>query len=169
VPPAATRRSELDDGAAHRTVNGAAVAGVAAATVARMPAPSASASKLLLTEDRIVFMSAVCGAPLLLSTAATRYHGGMFKLPTDLDELVTLLASLPDRPAIERAAIVRSIPTTVRAILGDIGEAAIFEAVHELDGMHKRTHREVGAALGVTPSTINEAITRYRKRHGGTS
>ena len=90
-------------------------------------------------------------------------------MPTDLDELVTLLASLPDRPAIERAAIVRSIPTTVRAILGDIGEAAIFEAVHELDGMHKRTHREVGAALGVTPSTINEAITRYRKRHGGTS
>jgi len=88
-------------------------------------------------------------------------------VPANLDELIALLRSLSKRPPIERARLVRSIPNAARAILGDVGEQAIFEAVHETVGVHKRTHREIAEALGVTPATINEAVTRYRKRHHG--
>ena len=85
---------------------------------------------------------------------------------TTLDELITILSTLPGLPPIERARTVRSLAQKSRAILGDVGEQAIFEAVHEMVGTHKRSHREVAQELGVVPATVNEAVVRYRRRHG---
>lgn len=86
-------------------------------------------------------------------------------IPATLDELITVLQGLADLDPIERARTVRALSRQSRAILGDVGEAAIFEAVNEMVGLRRRGHREVAQALGVTRATVNEAITRYRRRH----
>ena len=97
--------------------------------------------------------------------AATPYSEGMTDTPSTLAELVKVLASLAKKPPIERARIARRLAVPVRAILADVGEQAIFEAVHQVDGVRKVTHREVADALGITATTVNEAVTRYRHRH----
>jgi len=86
--------------------------------------------------------------------------------PSTLDELIKVLRSLPKLKPIERARVARSLALSARAIIGDVGEGAIFEAVHEVSGARKRTHAEVAAELGITATTVNEAVTRYRQRHG---
>jgi len=81
------------------------------------------------------------------------------RLPATLSELVEVLAGLADLPPIERASISRRLDNVARAILGEVGDAAVYEATRAT------THAEVATALGVTPSRVNGAITRYHQRH----
>ena len=84
-------------------------------------------------------------------------------LPSTLDELIEVLSGLSELAPVERARMFRALDNRARAILGDGGDEAIYEATRVA------SQAEVARLLGVTPSRINNAITSYHRRRGDVS
>ena len=85
----------------------------------------------------------------------------MTRAPTDLAELIAVLASLPALPPDARAKVARSLAVPARAIIGHVGDEAIFEATRE------RSHAEVAEALGLSKGTVDAVVVRYGKAARG--
>lgn len=85
-----------------------------------------------------------------------------------LDELIETLQHVrkTDSP-IDRARLARSLDRQIRAVLGRVGDEAVFLAANELVGTRRRTHQEIGDALGVSRYRVSNAISDYRAWAGG--
>jgi hypothetical protein len=82
----------------------------------------------------------------------------MLTEPTTLAELVARLVELGGMLPVERAREARRLDNTARAILADVGDAAVYEATRD------RSLGAIAAELGVSRSRVNGAITRHNRR-----
>jgi len=81
------------------------------------------------------------------------------KAPTDLDSLIGVLEALTKLPPLQLAILARALDRIARAILGEAGDEAVFQATRTM------SHVEVAEGLGVSTSRISGAITRYYRHH----
>lgn len=86
------------------------------------------------------------------------------QLPTNLDELVEALNALAALPPVERARRARALDRPARAIIAEVGDEAVYQALHEIVDRRTRTYAELARELGVSASRVNHAVTAYRQR-----
>lgn len=74
-------------------------------------------------------------------------------------ELAGQIAALPHLPAADRATRARALVDQAKAVLSQVGDEAVVELVKAT------SYRDAAAALGVSESMINKAVTRQRGRN----
>lgn len=79
-----------------------------------------------------------------------------------LDELIETLRQARKMEPLERARLARSLDRAVRSVMGHVGDEAVFEASNEVLGVRRRSHQEIGDALGVSRFRVSNAISDYR-------
>jgi len=78
--------------------------------------------------------------------------------PVTLADLIAALQALPNVAPVERAKLARKLAHPARRILGEVGDAAVYEATDTM------TYAEVAVALDVSKSRINNAVTDHLSR-----
>jgi DNA-directed RNA polymerase specialized sigma24 family protein len=81
-----------------------------------------------------------------------------------LDELIAALTHVrATEESLNRAWRARGLERRLRAVLGHVSNEAVFHASHELVGVRRRSHQEIADKLGISPHTVSNAISEYRR------